>query len=175
MLKSEIDSYTQSNITLLRKVANDFVCRRKKNYDPDILVSEAYIHVLKCKDEIESIGQLQAYYISKISMECNMQKSTVNYQMQDRFSPLNGIEKEDTSNIDPKLLIEERFKILESYEKNLKDPIKRIIFEAYFHKKHSTVRSFARYFNLSNATANGLINDLKTEIRNYGKEIKSGL
>jgi hypothetical protein len=170
MLKSQIDEYTTANMPLLRKVATDFVARRKKNYDPDILVSEAYLHVIKCMDEIESIGQLQSFYISKISMECTMQKSATNYLLQDRCAPLIGIEREHTDNIDEKLLIEERFKILEQYEKNLKDPIKKIIFEAYYHKGYKTVRSFARYFNFSNATANAIINEMKLEIRNYGKE-----
>lgn len=105
-----------------------------------------------------------------------MEKSKTNYNHKKQITvDLTGIEKQVDDDIDCKIQTEKRFDIIGSYEKKLKDPIKKIIFDAYYHKKYSTVRSFARYFNLSNATANCLINDLKTEIRNYGKEIESGL
>ena len=67
MQKTQIDNYVNENYQLLLKVSSDFVRRKKRNFDPEIVISEAYIHVLKCKDKIETVGQLQSYFFSKIN------------------------------------------------------------------------------------------------------------
>ena len=173
MQKSQIDKYVEDNYTLLSKVATDFVNRKKRNYDPEIVISEAYIHILKCKDKITTIGQLQSYFISKINIEVSKQNSTTNFTFKDRHSELIGIERQEDNDL--LLRVENEIKRnsqkaqIESYYLNEKDSIKKIIFEAYFVKRYRTVRSFATYFNLSKQTANDLINELKTNIKNHGK------
>jgi hypothetical protein len=173
MQKSQIDNYVNENYQLLLKVSSDFVRRKKRNFDPEIVISEAYIHVLKCKDKIETIGQLQSYFFSKINLEICKQNSVTNYQFKERHSELIGIERQEENNI--LLEIEHDIKRnsqkaqIEAYRLNLKCSIKKIIFEAYFVKRYRTVRDFAKYFNLSKQTANDLINEMKNEIRNHGK------
>ena len=172
MRKLTIDRYVNDNYKLLLKVANDFIRRKQRNYDAEIVVSEAYFHVIKCKERIETLGQLQSYFISKINLEVSKQNSSINSMFKERNCELIGIERQDEYN---HLLIENEIKrnsqkaqIL-SYRINEKDTFNKIVFDAYFEKRHRTVRGFASYFNLSKQTANDLINEMKTNIRNHGK------
>lgn len=173
MQKSQIDTYIQENYTLLHKVANDFVRRKKRNYDPEIVISEAYIYILKIKDRITTIGQLQSYFISKINLEVSKQNSSINYLFKERTSELIGIERQEENDI--LLQIEHDIKRnsqkaqIESYRLKINDQFDKIIFDAYFYKRKRTVRDFASYFNLSKQTANNLINELKFKIKNHGK------
>ena len=173
MQKLQIDKYVEENYKLLQKVATDFLRRKKRNYDPEIVISEAYIHVIKLKDRIDSIGQLQSYFISKINLEISKQNTTTNFMFKDRHFELIGIERQQEDEIllqvENEIKINHQKAVIESYYLNEKDSIKRIIFEAYFYKKYRTVRAFASYFNLSKQTANDLINELKNNIKNHGK------
>lgn len=173
MLKSQIDTYINDNYTLLEKVATDFVRRKKRNYDPEIVISEAYIYILKIKDRIETVGQLQSYFISKINLEVSKQNSSINYLFKERTSELIGIERQEENEI--LLQVENDIKRnnqkaqIESYRLAMTDQFDKIIFDAYFYKRKRTVRDFASYFNLSKQTANDLINELKFKIKNHGK------
>ena len=173
MLKSQIDTYINENYQLLQKVASDFVRRKKRNYDPEIVLSEAYIYILKIKDRITTVGQLQSYFISKINLEVSKQNSSINYLFKERTTELIGIERQEENEI--LLQIEQDIKRnsqkaqIESYRLAMTDQFDKIIFDAYFYKRKRTVRDFASYFNLSKQTANDLINELKTKIKNHGK------
>jgi hypothetical protein len=173
MNKQQIDTYINENYTLLQKVASDFVRRKKRNYDPEIVISEAYIYILKIKDRITTTGQLQSYFISKINLEVSKQNSSINYLFKERTSELIGIERQEDNDI--LLQIEHDIKRnsqkaqIESYKLKINDQFDKIIFDAYFYKRKRTVRDFASYFNLSKQTANDLINELKFKIKNHGK------
>lgn len=171
--KSQIDSYVSNNYALLHKVASDFVKRKKRTYDPALVVSESYIYIVKNKEKITSIGQLQAFFLSKINLEVSKQNSTINYLFRERTVELLGIERQDENLV----LLEINHDIkrnsqkaqIELYRLSLTDKFDEIVFNAYFYKKKRTVRDFAGYFNLSKQTANDLINEMKNKIKNYGK------
>jgi hypothetical protein len=56
-----------------------------------------------------------------------------------------------------------------SYHIKQKDPVKRIFFEAYYIKGHSTVRSIAKHFNLSNAIAHQYIKQMQLDVRAFAE------
>jgi hypothetical protein len=76
---------------------------------------------------------------------------------------------DDPSEIEHKLEIEERhnFKkaMVEIYRSSLDDRIKRLIFEAYYDKGHSTQTALAKYFNINITSAYFLIREIKQNIK----------
>ena len=55
--------------------------------------------------------------------------------------------------------------MVEIYRNSLDDRIKKIIFEAYYDKGHSTQTALAKYFNINSTSAFFLIKEIKQNIK----------
>jgi HD-GYP domain-containing protein (c-di-GMP phosphodiesterase class II) len=164
MLKSHLDSYISTNYEMLLSIANGLNKKNGRDYDPAILVSEAYEHVLNLIDRIDTTDTMQRYLIAKISMESRFRNSRTNRQQ-----AVNEIaEIPDTAIEDDECELSKLDRRVQAYYNNA-DRIKQIMWEAYYIKGHSSCRKFAAYFNFSHATAHNLIKQLKKEV--YEQEI----
>jgi hypothetical protein len=170
MKKSEIDTYINDNYSFLLNIAKGLCYKKCKHYDPSILISEAYLHVLRIKEQIPDLNTLQRYIIAKINIEVSMPNSKVNIEQSTKHTTINGydVEQEDTTTnkIERELKIQQQLNQIHSYRFNLQDRVKKIIFDTYFIENKRTVRSFGAYFNFPRSTANKLINQMKEDIKN---------
>lgn len=168
MNKSQVDNYLSSNYDFLLNIAKGLCYKKLKGYDPAILISEAYLHVLKIREDILDENMLQRYIIAKINIEVSMTNSKVNKEQAVRHVELNGYDaqQEQDDKLENEIKLQNQMNQILMYRRNLKCRVKKIIFDTYFIEGKRTVRSFGAYFNFPRSTANKLINQMKTEIKN---------
>lgn len=174
MTKSEIDIFVRNNYQFLSKIAKGMSFKNARKYDPCILISEAYEHCLKNKERIEDINQLQRWFIAKMSFEVSYSKSKTSTENVLKSMEYVGDSHESTDDLEYKLYIDKREMeakgLIVLYHMKQKDPVKRIFFEAYFMKGHSTVRSIAKYFNLSSYVAHQYIKEMQLDVRSFAEK-----
>jgi hypothetical protein len=80
-----------------------------------------------------------------------------------------GDSLDDPSDIEHKVNLEESYNfkkaMVEIYRNSLDDRIKKIIFEAYYDKGHSTQTALAKYFDINSTSAFFLIKEIKQNIK----------
>jgi hypothetical protein len=169
MTKTEIDNYFTENYKLLKSVAKGITYKSFTTCDPDTLITQSYLHVLKERKEIDSTDKLQRYAIAKIKQEANFSQSESN-----RTFRVNACENENTNISEPDTIIdkiEQEMELINMkatlalYEIRQTDCIKRIVLEAYTKKGCNTVRKLATYFNISPASSNKIIKEIFEELR----------
>jgi hypothetical protein len=173
MTKSDIDTFITENYKFLHTIAKGMSYKRRRKYDAAILITEAYEHCLKHADKIQDENQLQRWLIAKMSFECNFSKSKTSTDNILQSMEFVGDCYDNDNDLDYKLnsdLREMNAKgLIISYHIKQKDPVKRIFFEAYYIKGHSTVRSIAKHFNLSNAIAHQYIKQMQLDVRAFAE------
>lgn len=171
MTKSDVDIYFSDNYDYLYKIARGLVYRHKRKYDPCILLTEGYEHALKNLSKIESFDLLQRYIIAKVCLEVSYTNSKTSRENCIHSMELLTDEQIDDTDIEGKLNADLREMnargLIVAYHMREKDPVKRIFFEAYFIKGHSTVRKVADYFSLSRASAHQLIKEMQNDVRQF--------
>jgi hypothetical protein len=174
MTKREIDIFINENYNFLQTIAKGMAYKRRRKYDPSILITEAYEHCLKNADKIQDTNQLQRWLIAKMSFECNFSKSKTSTQNILHSMDYVGDCYDSEVDLEYKLnsdLREIQAKgLIVSYHMREKDPVKRIFFEAYFMKGYNTVRSIAQYFKLSNAIAHQYIKQMQLDVRAFAEK-----
>jgi len=158
MTKQQLDRYIAENYAMLFKIAKGLNTKNHRTYDGSILISEAYIHVLNILDKIENEGMLQRYIIANINMNSRYRNSKTNRQEKlsgDELIP--ECEQDNAQSL---------YNYALKYYNNA-DQIERIMFNAYFHEGHNSIRKFAAYFCFSTPTGAKLINKMKSKIKSY--------
>lgn len=143
---------------MLFSIAKGLNTKNRRNYDPSILISEAYLHVVKILDKIEDDGTLQRYIIANINMNSRYRNSKTNRQ--ERVSGDELIPECEQNNL------QSLYNYALRYYNNA-DQIERIMFNAYFHEGHNSIRKFSTYFRFSTPTGAKLINKMKSKIKEY--------
>jgi hypothetical protein len=170
MTKQEIDMFITKHYVSLKEIGDNIARKNMREYDGSLLLSESYIQALKIKESIKADNNLKAVMISNMNLQGKQEFSRVNYELRLRHETIDKThlkhsEQNDYS-FDNELKLNNYKARLYQYRQNC-DSVNGIIFDAYFHKHQNTVRKFAKYFELSNATAQKLITKLKTQIINY--------
>jgi hypothetical protein len=168
MNKQEIDTYISDNYKMLFTIAKGLNYKRGNDFDPAMLISEAYVYCIEKSKQIECESMLQRYMINVINMNASFSHSKVRKEQEIRHQGLIGIEIEAESNIESLLEKEVTRQIqkakISKYRQSLKCSIKKIIFDTYFIEKKRTGREMGEYFNISRRSGNAIISTLKKEI-----------
>lgn len=169
MTKQEIDIYFTNNMNLLTTIAKGIGFKTFTNYDPNTLITEAYLHVIKHKRNIDTIDKLQRYAIAKIKQEATFYNSETNRRFRIKETEPEHIQITYEDAIDYQVtkeqLLTELECILALYKYRQKDAIKRIILEAYTQKGCNSVRKLSNYFNISPASSNKMIKEILLELK----------
>jgi hypothetical protein len=160
MTKLEIDNYFTDNYDLINRIATALTIKNCRNYDPTILVSESYLHVIKVQDKIQDIDQLHRFIIAKISMESYKSKSTTNLLYSDKHKNIDDIQINYES-------LPYTFNAVDLYLIAEKDSVMKYAAEAYIVKGHDTVRKFKDYFGISYNSSRQFIDKIKENIKKY--------
>lgn len=160
MTKSQIDNYISNNYPLLLKIAKGLHYKNQRNYDPKILITEAYLHVLNIQDRLTSDQDIQRFMIAKINMESRFDKSTTNLMYSERNTDIDSVQIIHTTS-------EYNLNAIDIYLQQEKDTVLKVVAEAYITKKHNTVRKLKDYFGISDRAASMYINLIKDKIKTY--------
>lgn len=171
-MKEQLDRYINRNYDEVLRYTKHFlkVLNIPSSIDADAVINNAYIHCTKVHLPEMTQDKAKSYLLNTIKYELiwtqgSRTKRDDIYRSQEYL----GDSLDDTTDLDHKIEIEERhnFKkaIIEIYRNQQHDRIKRIIFEAYYDKGHSTQTALAKYFNINSTSAYFLIKEIKENIK----------
>jgi hypothetical protein len=160
MTKLEIDKYFSDNYDLISRIATGVNIKNSRNYDPTILIGEAYLDIIKNQHKIDNIETLYRFIIASISRESRCSNSSTNYTFKDRHISIDDIQihKEETPYT---------FNAVDLYLMNEKDSVRKYAAEAYIVKGHNTVRKFRDFFGISINSSRQFIDQIKENIKKY--------
>ncbi len=171
-MKRMLDQYLQNNYTEVLKYTKHFIQRLKipSSIEADAVINNAYLHCVKLEMNEVTEDKAKSYLLNTIKYELIWtQGSRTKKDDIYRSHEYLGDSLDDSSDIEHKVNLEESYNfkkaMVEIYRNSLDDRIKRIIFEAYYDKGHSTQTALAKYFNINSTSAFFLIKEIKQNIK----------
>ena len=167
-MKELIDKYFTENYEYLKKVAEFHINRCGRDFEPDILVSNAYVYL------IESIGKYSNEDIPKwctafMCFEMERSKSKSNYHNNKTKNNDLSIDEAFNFLVDKEVEKEILFCIdMDTFITNL-DRFDLILWEVYYEKGIQTKRDIAEHFNIDPSSALIYINRVKEKYKQYVK------
>ena len=171
-MKLILDQYINHHYDEVLKYTKHFlkVLNIPNSIDADAVINNAYIHCTKVHLPEMTQDKAKSYLLNTIKYELiwtqgSRTKRDDIYKSQEH----QGDDIDDTTDLEHKIRLENEhnFKkaMVEIYRNNLDDRIKRIIFEAYYDKGHSTQTALAQYFDINSTSAYFLIREIKQNIK----------
>jgi hypothetical protein len=171
-MKRMLDQYLQKNYTEVLKYTKHFIQRLKipSSIEADAVINNAYLHCVKLEIEGITEDKAKSYLLNTIKYELIWtQGSRTKKDDIYRSHEYLGDSLDDPSDIEHKVNLEESYNfkkaMVEIYRNSLDDRIKKIIFEAYYDKGHSTQTALAKYFDINSTSAFFLIKEIKQNIK----------
>ena len=171
-MKRMLDQYIQNNYLEVLKYTKHFIQRLKipSSIEADAVINNAYIHCAKLQMENVTQDKAKSYLLNTIKYELIWTQGS-RTKKDDIYRSHEYLEDslDDPSDIEHKVNLEESYNfkkaMVEIYRNSLDDRIKKIIFEAYYDKGHSTQTALAKYFNINSTSAFFLIKEIKQNIK----------
>ena len=171
-MKLILDQYINHHYDEVLKYTKHFLKRLNipSSIDADAVINNAYLHCIKVHLPDMTQDKAKSYLLNTIKYELiwtqgSRTKRDDIYKSQEHH----GDDIDDTTDIEHKIRLENdhNFKkaMVEIYRSSLDDRIKRIIFEAYYDKGHSTQTALAQYFDINSTSAYFLIREIKQNIK----------
>jgi hypothetical protein len=171
-MKRMLDQYIQKNYTEVLKYTKHFIQRLKipSSIEADAVINNAYLHCVKLEMDEVTEDKAKSYLLNTIKYELIWtQGSRTKKDDIYRSHEYLGDSLDDSSDIEHKVNLEESYNfkkaMVEIYRNSLDDRIKKIIFEAYYDKGHSTQTALAKYFDINSTSAFFLIKEIKQNIK----------
>jgi len=171
-MKRMLDQYIQKNYTEVLKYTKHFIQRLKipSSIEADAVINNAYLHCVKLEMDEVTEDKAKSYLLNTIKYELiwNQGSRTKKDDIYRSHEYL-GDSLDDPSDIEHKVNLEDSYNfkkaMVEIYRNSLDDRIKKIIFEAYYDKGHSTQTALAKYFDINSTSAFFLIKEIKQNIK----------
>jgi hypothetical protein len=171
-MKLILDQYISRNYEEVLKYTKHFLKRLNipSSIDADAVINNAYLHCVKVNIPDMTQDKAKSYLLNTIKYELiwtqgSRTKKDDIYRSQEYLTDC----IDDPTEIEHKIRLENdhNFKkaMVEIYRNSLDDRIKRIIFEAYYDKGHSTQTALAQYFDINSTSAYFLIREIKQNIK----------
>ena len=171
-MKLILDQYINHHYDEVLKYTKHFlkVLNIPNSIDADAVINNSYLHCIKVHIPDMTQDKAKSYLLNTIKFELiwtqgSRTKRDDIYKSQEH----QGDDIDDTTDLEHKIRLENEhnFKkaMVEIYRNNLDDRIKRIIFEAYYDKGHSTQTALAQYFDINSTSAYFLIREIKQNIK----------
>lgn len=194
MSKQEIDNYFVNIIPMLTRTAKGIKYKQNKNYiETDVIVNEAYIHVIKNIDIIQEVKDVEKVATQFIKMNITWQNSKLNKmeRLNDNYQSTTEDDEDDFSQnktisityndeedfdieLEQKLEIErwynEKKCMLAMYRGQEKNKINQIIYDCYFIKGLQSGEQLATHLNMDKAAAWRYVRIMKAAIRKFAEE-----
>jgi hypothetical protein len=171
-MKLILDQYINHHYNEVLKYTKHFlkVLNIPNSIDADAVINNSYLHCIKVHIPDMTQDKAKSYLLNTIKFELiwtqgSRTKRDDIYKSQEH----QGDDIDDPTDLEHKIRLENEhnFKkaMVEIYRNNLDDRIKRIIFEAYYDKGHSTQTALAQYFDINSTSAYFLIREIKQNIK----------
>ena len=194
MSKRDIDSYFVTIIPMLSKTAKGIKYKQNKAYiETDVIVNEAYIHVIKNIDSIQTPTDVEKIATQFIKMNITWQNSQLNKmeKVNDNYQETTEDDEDDFSQnktitetfndeedfdieLEQKLEIErwynEKKCMLAMYRQQEKNKINQIIYDCFFIKGYQTGKDLAEHLQMDKGAAWRYIRIMKQAIKKYADE-----
>lgn len=171
-MKQHLDRYITLNYDEVLRYTKHFlkILNIPSSIDADAVINNAYIHCTKVNIPDMTTDKAKSYLLNTIKYELIWtQGSRSKRDDVYRSQEYEGDMMDDTTDLDHKVTVEEQYNfkkaIIEIYRSQQHDRIKRIIFEAYYDKGHSTQTALAKYFDINSTSAYFLIKEIKENIK----------
>ena len=170
-MKEHLDRYLITNYEEVLKYTRHFleVLKIPASIDADAVINNAYLHCAELNVQDMTEDKAKSYLLNTIKCDLiwtqgSKSKKQDLYRSQEYTLDI----IDDQTDIEHKISIEDRYNfkkaIIEIYRREQKDRIKKIVFEAYYDKGHSTQTALAKYFNINSTSAYFLIKEIKENI-----------
>jgi len=173
-MKALLDNYITHHYKEIEKYTYYFIHRLKLNIDADVIINEAYIQCVK-----GLTNNLEQHEIN--ARMYNLIKKEIFWNRESKKEVITSEENEyiedviDTD-LEEKLLIEERYNLQMSackhYRDTQKDQVKKIVFETYYDKGITSCRKMGSHFGISTMSAHSYIKEMKQEIKQIAHELE---
>lgn len=170
-MKEHLDRYLSHNYLEVLKYTRHFldVLNIPTSIDADAVINNAYLHCAGLNTQDMTEDKAKSYLLNTI--KCDLiwtQGSKTKKQDLYRSQEYTMDVIDDPTDLEHKIEIEDRYNfkkaLVEIYRTEQKDRIKKIVFEAYYDKGHSTQTALAKYFNINSTSAYFLIKEIKENI-----------
>lgn len=195
MNKTEIDNYFVQFMPILIPIVDGIKYKLNKQYiTTDTVINEAYLHVYKNSDSIQTTTQLEKIAVNFIKMNIGWTNSQIN-KMEKVNNNLDNASTEDeddtslnyhktiTKNIETEDKIDESLSekielekwynekkcILEMYRAQEKSKIIKIIYDCYFEKHITSGKDMAAHLEIDKGSAWRYIRIMKSELQKFIK------
>lgn len=173
---------------LLTVVKGLLAKQHKTHIDPNVVISEAYIHLIKNKENCTDTVYVEKLLVNFAKKNIGWTNSSINKQekitsqidmmtelyMHEDSNQYHQIELDDDIDITNKIKIEDwyttRLFILDEYYHQLTDPVKKRIYEVYFYNNKKKGKDFAAHFQstrINKDYAAKLIREMKADIKTF--------
>lgn len=194
MSKIEIDKYFVEIIPMLSKTAKGIKYKQNKSHiETDVIVNEAYIHVIKNIDLITTTTDIEKIATQFIKMNITWQNSQINKLERVNNNYQEALEDDDNDfsndkaiketfndeedfdiELEQKLEIErwynEKKCMLAMYRQQEKNKINQIIYDCFFIKNIQTGKDLAEHLKMDKAAAWRYIRIMKQAIKKFSDE-----
>lgn len=170
--KDEVDLYFTKNHSKLKEYATKLIYKYRRNYKPDVVITEAYLNVIDCieKEKISNVYELDVFSKQGIWYKVRQESSNLNAKKKiDRQS----IKECDISDMwsDINIFCDsdieyEIDKVFSEYKKTL-SKFDLIEFEIIYDKGYNTPKKISEYLDISNTYSYDIIRRVNRNLRDF--------
>lgn len=167
-MKRIIDRWFNENYQMLLGMAKAKIFQTGRNVCPVSLVSDSYLYILKCKNEITE-NEIGSWAVSYINTELTYPRSVTLYK-ESKLSTLHT-EIEEALTVSQECDLIQRIDnkdLLDSFETKL-DRTSKIIWEVYYKKGMRTAQEIADHFNIDRTSAHLYKKEVLNKLIEYAK------
>lgn len=185
MTKNDIDNYFTKNYQMLLKYASGFVAGFKRKYQPEEIVTEAYLNCVKCveQDKITSINHIEQFAKSTIYCKIAQGASSMNFKrivdkMMSDYDIIDIVYSTKNQNGDASQIMdvqvstqlfdmEQELKVLFKEFKVTLNLVDKRLFEIVYEKNISTGKELAEHLKIPLTSAHWSLRNLNQQLRLY--------
>lgn len=184
MSKQDADKIFVEMLPFFERMATGTAIKMGKNLETHLVVNEAYLHLIKNLENIETEKDLQKLVVNFIVKNIGWTNSQINkmerLNKHDELIIDNDDENEIIDNtyieLDQKLEIErwytEKKCLLAMYRQQQTDRVKQIIYDCYFEKGITKGISMAKHLGINKNAGCQLVKQMKADIRAFAENYK---
>lgn len=188
MSKQEADNIFVEMLPFFERMAKGTAVKLNKNLETHLVTNEAYIHMVKHIETINTEKDLQKLVVNFIVKNIGWTNSQINKQ--ERLSIHNELilnddeesdEIQDNSDLDLEQKIEierwytEKLSLLQMYRAQETDKVKQIIFDCYFNKGITKGIAMAKHLGINKNAGCQLVKQMKADIKEYANKNKNNI
>lgn len=180
-----MDDYFVKLLPMLEPIVKGVAYKQNKKLDTYAVINEAYLHMVKYQDSIQTEKQLEKLVVNFINQNIIWTNSKINKQERVHHQDKNEEERDDSNHVatkhrtteddeedlQVKIQIEkwydEKQCILEMYRNAETDKIKQIVYDCYFKKGITVGTALAKHLGINKDYACSYIRIMKKDINDY--------